>query len=324
MTDRLFDELARSLARPVPRRSALRLLGAALVAAAVPAVRTAGARAAAPGGDDPCPTCAGRPGTAPCCVRLSATTARIAIGQCYDLDTEQCCTGVVAYTRDGLPTAWICQKHEVCNPDGEAICACPGGSPRCSGECCPLGARCVEGACVCKDERDPCKGICCKKGEECVRGECKPYCRNETARGVSRVYDPETQCCTEHGIEQKYPIRIYERCRKTRVPRPGYEPTSNGCGPKGGPKVSDTFGKASFLEACNAHDICYGTCKSDRDACDKRFGKQLRRACRNAYGEGTKKRDACLETAKGYHDAVIALGSIAYADAQSEACQCCP
>ena len=302
----------------------LRLLGAALVAAAVPGLRVPGADAARTGDDDPCPTCSDSPGTAPCCVRLSATTARVAIGGCYRLDREQCCTGVVAYTGDGIPTAWICKTNEICTPDGVQLCTCPGGSPRCGGRCCPAGARCVDGTCVCADKREICDEVCCKKGEECIRGECKPYCEKESARGASRVYDPKTQCCTDYGIEPKYPIRIFERCRKTRVPKPDYKPTANGCGPKGGPKVSDTFGKASFLEACNAHDICYGTCKSDRDACDERFGKQLRAACKSAYRKNTKNRAACLETADSYHDAVVALGGFAYDDAQSEACQCCP
>lgn len=296
MTDSLLDELARSLAQPVPRRSALRLLGSALVAAGVSGLLPSRARAQA--ADDPCPTCADRPGSMPCCVRLSDTTARVAIGQCYYPGIEQCCTGPSAY--DGLPTAWICSYYEKCGADGVQLC---------------IG---------CRDGRDPCKDVCCKEDEQCIDGRCKRHCENERARGVTRMYDPKTQCCTEYGIERKYPIRYFERCRKTRVPRPGYKPTSNGCGPAGGPKVPDSFGKASFLDACNKHDICYGTCKSNRHTCDKKFGKRLRRACRGAYPDGSRKLAECLDRAKDYHDAVIALGSIAYDDAQSEACQCCP
>jgi hypothetical protein len=231
-------------------------------------------------------------------VRLSDTTARVAVGQCYYTGTEQCCTGPSAY--DGKPTAWICAKYEKCGADGGDLC---------------IG---------CPDGRDPCKDVCCKEDERCIDDVCKRECENEHDRHATHMYNPKTQCCTEYGIEPKYPIRYYGRCEKTRVPRAGYKPTSNGCGPAGGPKVPNGFGKASFLDACNKHDRCYGTCRSNRRLCDERFGRRLRRACTNTYGEGTRKRARCLDRAESYHDAVIALGSVAYADAQSEACQCCP
>jgi hypothetical protein len=54
------------------------------------------------------------------------------------------------------------------------------------------------------------------------------------------------------------------------------------------------------------------------------FAKRMRRACTNAYPVPGPKRRACLERAELYSNGVIALGSIAYADAQSKACQCCP
>jgi hypothetical protein len=184
---------------------------------------------------------------------------------------------------------------------------------------------CCEVYCDCPEERKCGDDNCCEEGQECIRGECKHYCKNEKARGQTKVYDPKTECCTEHGIEPKYPIRHYERCKKTRVARAGHKPTSNGCGPAEGPKVPNTFGKASFLAACNAHDICYDTCRSDRDKCDETFYRQLKAACRAAYPvQGSKNRKACVAQATNYHDAVIALGSIAYEDAQSKACQCCP
>jgi hypothetical protein len=121
VTDDLLDELARSLARPVPRRSALRLLGGALVAAGVSGLLPSRGRAAP--ADDPCPTCADRPNSTPCCVRLSDVTARVAIGQCYYPGTEQCCTGPSAH--DGRPTAWICSKDDTCGADGVQLCIPP-------------------------------------------------------------------------------------------------------------------------------------------------------------------------------------------------------
>jgi len=183
----------------------------------------------------------------------------------------------------------------------------------------------ANGAQVCCPPERRCSDKCCPEGEQCVRGKCVPYCENERSRGVSRVYDPKTECCTKDGIEQKYPIRRYERCRKTRVPRAGYKPKGGGgCGPEGGPKFPDGYKKASFLGACQAHDRCYDTCRSDRSECDEKFAKRVRRACASAYPVRGPKRHACMRRAELYSNAVIALGSVAYAEAQSKACQCCP
>ena len=134
MTDGPFDELARSLARPVPRRSALRLVGGALVATGVSGLLPSRGRAAP--ADDPCPTCANRPGTLPCCVRFGNGLARVAIGQCYDPEKQRCCIGPSSH--DGLPTAWICSKCDVCGADGAQLC--PDGPPesKCGDICgCP-------------------------------------------------------------------------------------------------------------------------------------------------------------------------------------------
>ena len=97
-----------------------------------------------------------------------------------------------------------------------------------------------------------------------------------------------------------------------------------GCGPEGGPKFPNGYKKASFLGACQAHDKCYDTCRSDRSECDEKFAKRVRRACASAYPVRGPKRHACMRRAELYSNAVIALGSVAYAEAQSKACQCCP
>ena len=51
-------------------------------------------------------------------------------------------------------------------------------------------------------------------------------------------------------------------------------PAPNGCGPAGGPPVPDNptgCDDTSFLQPCNAHDDCYGTCGSNKDSCDTEF-----------------------------------------------------
>src|SRR3712207_4688533 len=59
--------------------------------------------------------------------------------------------------------------------------------------------------------------------------------------------------------------------------RPDYLPTANGCGTGvGEPAVPDTYKKADFTGACHNHDICYGTCKSQKAECDYQFAYDLR------------------------------------------------
>ncbi len=205
-----------------------------------------------------------------------------------------------------------------CCPTPDYICKCkpaPGGEA----DCVP----CAQDR-QCHNFYDD-TWTCCTERQECIRGECKPYCRTETARGATRVYDPSTQCCTKHGIQEKYPVRNLEACRETLTPHPGYKATSNGCGPEDGPKFPDAYKKANFRNACDAHDICYGTCGSDEVKCNDRFCNALKRTCANAYPrKSSRNRRNCDEIANTYCDGVRILGYSAFEKAQSKACQCCP
>ena len=242
---------------------------------------------------------------------------------------EECCT---ASDRYGVVGAGCCPVDTRCGDGGYPSCACKVPCGREGLTCCSVARQevclpSIEAAAeqvCCPPERN-CGGKCCPSGEQCIRGECRPYCENETGRGVSRVYDPDTQCCTKYGIERKYPIRNFEACRKTRVARAGHKPKGGGgCGPEDGPKFPDGYKRASFLGACRAHDICYDTCRSDRRKCDRKFAERMRNACKRAYPVPGRNRRKCLDRAELYSDGVTALGSIYYDKAQSKACQCCP
>lgn len=113
-----------------------------------------------------------------------------------------------------------------------------------------------------------------------------------------------------------------------RVPREGYRPEVNGCGPSGyGWMIPDSFGNANFTPACNHHDRCYGTCNQPRLACDKQMRQKMRTACERAFsrrdGEENWRRLKCLDRANMYFKAVRRGGQGAYEDAQNEACTCC-
>ena|SRR5829696_2128851 len=163
-----FDELARGLASGVPRRTALRLLGGALVGAllgsgpgrawaatASPCARRRHLGTACPGGIclPPGGTLAGGP--AVCCPRDSA---------CQERGAERCC-----------PEGETCTDMGCCTPER----VCVGGSTGPSGTCCPPEAECVNGECVCPRGTTPAGYIpaeqqCCPKEKECLGDCCAP------------------------------------------------------------------------------------------------------------------------------------------------------
>jgi hypothetical protein len=161
--------------------------------------------------------------------------------------------------------------------------------------------------------------------------KCLALCKwNQLNRKREQRYNPDTECCTDGGVQPKYPIKNFVLCEQTRVKRKGFKPDESKyyCGPADRPPFPDVFGKANFLPHCKKHDRCYDTCRSDRKECDRDFCEGLFKACANAYpkvrGKKGPKRRSCEGHARDYCDATIALGGFAYDDAQSKACQCCP
>ena len=296
-----FDELARSLARPMPRRAMVRLVAGSVAGLAFGGLRAPLALAQFDGCEGDSIPCGG------------------STLDCYLPGRDTCCPtrNDNVYASDVVPF------------DTDAVCCWDK-----AGNAVPLGAAgwtCCGGTTPCPPEGECCGDVCCPEGKECIRGECEFVCKNEKRRGMSRVWDKKTQCCTEDGIAQKYPIKEmdYYRCEKTRVKRDGYEPPGNGfCGPDGGPRLPDGYGEANFLPHCQAHDACYDTCRSKKSKCDKAFCKRLFKACKRAYpkdkGKKGPMRIGCEERARDYCDGVVALGGGSFNDAQSKACQCCP
>src|SRR5690606_25134374 len=129
-----------------------------------------------------------------------------------------------------------------------------------------------------------------------------------------------------------------------KVPRPkkDYTPKPNGCGPdswvsKLVPDQIYAVAKWHFSRACDAHDICYGTCNSDRAKCDKEFLADLRAWCqlsivnqiikKSWFERMREKREvaACYKVAKIYFNAVVRYGEKPHSMAQDDACECeCP
>uniref|UniRef100_A0A182X5T0 Phospholipase A2 n=1 Tax=Anopheles quadriannulatus TaxID=34691 RepID=A0A182X5T0_ANOQN len=91
-----------------------------------------------------------------------------------------------------------------------------------------------------------------------------------------------------------------------------YIPQSDGCGSLG-MKISTEYLPAVEMEqCCNAHDICYDTCNSDKELCDLDFKRCLYRYC-DDY-----EKNVMLFTG------TLTLGCKSYLDSQQRCCYCPP
>jgi len=173
--ERFFDDLARTLAEPMPRRRALRLAAGALVSAAVPGAFAQGTLAAP---------------------RSVLTTGQITCPK----NTKRCaCPSTIG----GLEAVTCCPTHPyyewTCTCPGYALClrreTCPLERQHC-GPCCPpgqvcntllekcmckrgakCGPKCCQGSDCCVNTRlksdDPRRWVCCKPPNRCEAGICK-------------------------------------------------------------------------------------------------------------------------------------------------------
>ena len=101
-------------------------------------------------------------------------------------------------------------------------------------------------------------------------------------------------------------------------------PTSNRCGPPGlGFVVPDCpLGVVCFFEACNEHDICYGTCGTSRAACDGEFFEDLGSICSRNLQRGEGGFTRCLSLTYVYWQTSVRFGQGPFDHAQRHACAC--
>ncbi len=171
MTESRFDDLARTLATPMPRRRALQLTAAALAALVLPGIRARPARAELKRGTGKCPpggqlTCAQQfgPEVTECCSRPIPGSGNYTCckpGECfYTPSTNTCC-----------PKKLQCGKR-CCPPDDTCIdgeCVfCP-KEQKCGKKCCFPPQKCRGGQCRCPDGRPACGKNCCPKGKVCSK-----------------------------------------------------------------------------------------------------------------------------------------------------------
>lgn len=118
---------------------------------------------------------------------------------------------------------------------------------------------------------------------------------------------------------------LAKRCRQgeTAVPKPGFDPEDNGCGPGTGVLnwlIPDKPGGFDFRRACRNHDFCYQTCGADRWLCDNDFFKDMMKVCQR--GKWWYQRKKCAVIAEIYWAAVTGHGEDSHTEGQDEACAC--
>ena len=295
----------------------------------------------------PCPPCYGRvgdncvwlcTGEQVCCQGSCCTNACCDEKTCYNYNTHRCCNqgtghicaiGKSCCGENCCDYPYCCDQKTCLNAEiGEHCCHygngvfCPDGIDCCNGGCCTQDApRCCAGkTCYNLNTHQCCDdgiinsgvGTVCKKSC-CDKWECE-YCL------VLAGIDPPIVTYTCASCLRKASYARLQECN--RVPDPDFVPTPNGCGPEGGfppvPENPSGCEGASFSPACDMHDLCWGTCGSDKAQCDSEFLRAMLEICDNSSCPYL-----CSQFAYLYYEAVSTYGNSNYQSAQEAACACC-
>lgn len=262
MSEKLFDELARALAEPLPRRGALRLLGSLVVAAATPGSAAAATRATSAikstgsvfwckakvraadgqpcnGGGDCDGECCG--GGELCCT-----------GVCCNPRTQRCgpvtggrgscvrCPGPARCGAKCCPGKSVCCTvgKPCCTPPNKCqggVCRCPNGMPSCNGkDCCTKQERCARCYEIGSGDISSVRVVghkCCPPLSDCCRNTCcKP---GETCCGAN-CCPPGTSCAVAGGKDVCCPKERINTIDDVQVCCPaGTVPVVGGCCPAG-------------------------------------------------------------------------------------------
>lgn len=146
-------------------------------------------------------------------------------------------------------------------------------------------------------------------------------------------------CCNNTSVCKGKSVAIgYTKCAsweelqkcKDKVQDPFWEYVLDGCSTPTGDNPTrwippNIFCRhTSFLGACNTHDRCYQTCKSNKTKCDKQFYRNMKKVCNKLRGpERRLCGGKCKMWADIYHIAVDLVGDRAYQGDQVKACACC-
>jgi hypothetical protein len=180
-----LDELARSLAKPMPRSRALRVLGMAVASAAVPLLRPGSAAAR----DQHAlrPSCHTASCPHPWAPKLCKCNEKAIVG--VGGETTEC--------------NWTCCREQQecdCNPGGIAGAGCKGTpcSKPCGSKCCENDEYCADPKrqLCCKNGKQPCGGKCCASSELCLDPERSLCCASGKVRCLALGKGAtDARCC---------------------------------------------------------------------------------------------------------------------------------
>ncbi len=230
MSQGLFDDLARALATPMPRRGALRTIATALAATAFGALRPASAAAVTGQAGGCSPRDCGQPGLKFCCVPVGDYDGFHSTGCCGDPGREDCCIGPNDDLEHPNPMTWCCPKGKCaaslkaaggkcsgpqdCDQDkneiqcGKTCCKLDSGEFCGSAKhslCCKVGDKpCLSGelGICCKPDQSPCWDAshvtCCNHGQKCgPKGSTPPASNRNVCGCVPGTTVCGSQCCTK-------------------------------------------------------------------------------------------------------------------------------
>ncbi|CAH1978289.1 unnamed protein product [Acanthoscelides obtectus] len=116
------------------------------------------------------------------------------------------------------------------------------------------------------------------------------------------------------------------KCPNGGEPKPNrnHVPTADGCGSLGLNLKSEYLPITEMKKCCDAHDICYDTCRKDKEMCDVEFKRCLYKYCdmHETSTAGNTIVKACKGAAKMLSTSTLALGCKSYLDSQAKACYC--
>ena len=279
MSEHFFDELARTLASPMPRRRALRLTAVGLLAATVPGIRPPRAAARLHDGT-PCESLCHSQDDTPHPLKPCGVTGKNVYGEtncynagCYDPTVDKCCR--IGQHTDTWPGVYVCPKDSRCG----TVDSIKAGGSACVADCSPCGNDCCASDEFCAS---PKRSLCCKKGDDaCLVPEgaggtcCKPgtvckfdkqhavCCRpNQVLRkGTCACRDPKQQPCGNDCCDTKRG----EVCTNKTCCKKG----ETGCGGNACCKKGDTCSNGTCCPKGQVDCAGDGKCCAKLDCCGK-------------------------------------------------------
>lgn len=289
--ERFFDDLARKLAEPMPRRRAVRVIGASLAALAVPGVSPRSALAGTARGSGSAIVCAG----AQVCKRSDWKTGTF---------EEKCCPFPMQQWKCGGADGYVCidtcaetaklfgKKTKATLSTERMAGTDPDGRDRPKRyDCCFVGEhRAVDGECLpnCPYQHRfggaagpvNCGKTCCATHQPCVNGRCR-QCEDLGGHSCQPAKKGKTICCKK-GTNCCF-----------------NDTTTACCGPKQTCHASETDRKGKPKPArcsCDSGKKCGSDCCEKGETCTSQGCCPSNRVC---PGE-TKARNTCCDGADEY------------------------